>query len=112
MDVRVKTDKEWLLHVKEHSNRYNVDTNYSDVPIKPQRAIKEILDASDDSIIVNDARNTYYMGHSSNISKNTISLLFSGGFGPMGYGIPGAIGAAFANPIKILWLLLVMETFR
>ena len=32
--------------------------------------------------------------------KTPSSLLFSGGFGPMGYGIPGAIGAAFANPDK------------
>ena len=55
MDVRVKTDKKWLLKVQEHSNRYHMDTDYPDVPIKPQKAIKEILDASNDSIIVNDA---------------------------------------------------------
>jgi acetolactate synthase-1/2/3 large subunit len=29
--------------------------------------------------------------------KKPSTLLFSGGFGPMGYGIPGAIGASLAN---------------
>ena len=100
MDVEFKTNKKWLLKVQEHSNRPNIDTNYSEVPIKPQTAIKEILDASDDSIIVNDA-GTHTTWVTLLISvKTPSSLLFSGGFGPMGYGIPGAIGAAFANPDK------------
>ena len=100
MDVKVKTDKMWLLKVQELSNKYHINTDYPDVPIKPQRAIKEILDASDDSIIVNDA-GTHTTWVTLLISvKTPSSLLFSGGFGPMGYGVPGAIGAAFANPDK------------
>ena len=84
--------------VHEHSNRFHVDTDFSEVPIKPQRAIKEILEASKDSIIVNDA-GTHTTWVTLLISvKNPSSLLFSGGFGPMGYGVPGAIGAALANP--------------
>ncbi len=98
MDAEFKTNKKWLLKVQEHSNRHHIDTNYSEVPIKPQTAIKEILDAADDSIIVNDA-GTHTTWVTLLISvKTPSSLLFSGGFGPMGYGIPGAIGAAFANP--------------
>ena len=100
MNVKIKTDKKWLLKVQEHSNRYHVDTDYPDVPIKPQKAIKEILDASNGSIIVNDA-GTHTTWVTLLISvKTPSSLLFSGGFGPMGYGIPGAIGAAFAKPDK------------
>jgi acetolactate synthase-1/2/3 large subunit len=99
-DVQIKNNKKWLLKVQEHSNKFHIDTNYPDIPIKPQRAIKEILDASIDSIIVNDA-GTHTTWVTLLMSVKTPSgLLFSGGFGPMGYGIPGAIGAAFANPNK------------
>jgi acetolactate synthase-1/2/3 large subunit len=100
MDVQIKPNKMWLLKVQKHSNRSHIDTNYPDIPIKPQTAIKEILIASNDSIIVNDA-GTHTTWVTLLISvKTPSSLLFSGGFGPMGYGIPGAIGAAFANPDK------------
>ncbi len=40
------------------------------------------------------------MGHAIDTVKTPSSLIFSGGFGPMGYGVPGAIGAALANPDK------------
>jgi acetolactate synthase I/II/III large subunit len=63
-------------------------------------AIKEILEAANDSIIVNDA-GSHTTWVTLLISVRTpFSFLFSGGFGPMGYGIPGAIGASFANPGK------------
>jgi acetolactate synthase-1/2/3 large subunit len=100
MDVQVKTNKMWLLKIQELSNKFHIDTDYPDVPIKPQKAIKEILDASNESIIVNDA-GTHTTWVTLMISvKTPFGLIFSGGFGPMGYGIPGAIGAAFANPDK------------
>jgi acetolactate synthase-1/2/3 large subunit len=100
IDVQIKTNKMWLLKVQEHSNRIHINTDYPDIPIKPQKAIKEILDASNDSIIVNDA-GTHTTWVTLMISVKTPSgLLFSGSFGPMGYGIPAAIGAAFANPDK------------
>ena len=54
IDVQIKTNKMWLLKVQEHSNRIHINTDYPDIPIKPQKAIKEILDASNDSIIVKD----------------------------------------------------------
>ena len=97
-DVHIEIDKKWLSEVQKHSNRFHINTDYPEIPIKPQRAIKEILDASNNSIIVNDA-GTHTTWVTLIISvKTPSSLLFSGGFGPMGYGIPGAIGAAFANP--------------
>ena len=98
--VQIENNKKWLSKVQEHSKISHINTDYSDIPIKPQRAIKEILDASNDSIIVNDA-GTHTTWVTLMISvKFPSGLLFSGGFGPMGYGIPGAIGASFANPDK------------
>ncbi len=99
-DIKLNNDKNWLSKVHEHSNRYHIETNYPEIPIKPQTAIKEILDVSNDSIIVGDAgTHTTYVTLLISV-KTPSSLLFSGGFGPMGYGIPGAIGASFANPDK------------
>jgi len=100
MDIKLRGTANWLSMVHEHSSKYQINTNYSEVPIKPQSAIKEILEASEDSVIVNDA-GTHTTWVTLLISvKTPSSLLFSGGFGPMGYGIPGAIGAALANPGK------------
>jgi acetolactate synthase-1/2/3 large subunit len=100
IDVKFKPNKSWLLNIQKHSSIFHVDTDYPEVPIKPQTAIKEILEASNNSIIINDA-GTHTTWVTLLISvKTPSSLLFSGGFGPMGYGIPAAIGAAFANPCK------------
>ncbi len=97
-DTKFKETANWLSQVHEHSKKYHIDTDYSEVPIKPQMAIREILEASEDSVIVNDA-GTHTTWVTLLISvKTPSSLLFSGGFGPMGYGVPGAIGAALANP--------------
>jgi acetolactate synthase-1/2/3 large subunit len=97
-DVNVNKNDKWISMIHEHPNRFNIKTNYSDIPIKPQTAIWEILEASKDCVIVNDAgTHTTWVTLLISIKKPS-SLLFSGGFGPMGYGIPGGIGAALANP--------------
>ena len=105
-DVNVHKNNKWLSMVHEHSSKFNIKTNYTDIPIKPQTAICEILKASKDSVIVNDAgTHTTWVTLLASVKKPS-TLLFSGGFGPMGYGIPGAIGAALANPGR--WVVAVV----
>lgn len=92
----------WLeeLHTysKKHPAEYDTEFFYSDVPLKPQQAIKEILDSAEDSTIVNDAgTHTTWVTLYKKVLR-PFSLLFSGAFGPMGYGLPAAIGASFARP--------------
>jgi acetolactate synthase-1/2/3 large subunit len=94
--------KSWLeeLHIysKNHPAPYDTEFFYSELPLKPQQAIKEILDAENDSIIVNDAgTHTTWVTLYKKVLR-PFSLLFSGAFGPMGYGLPAAIGASFARP--------------
>ncbi len=95
MDIWWKTlDK----YRQENPPSYEINFNYPDVPLKPQQAIKEILDASPDSTIVNDAgTHTTWVTLYKKVLR-PFSLLFSGAFGPMGYGLPAAIGASFARP--------------
>ncbi len=38
-DVNINKNDKWLSMVHEHPNRFNIKTNYSDIPIKPQTAI-------------------------------------------------------------------------
>lgn len=98
--VCTASTNEWLFKIFKNPKTYAVKTDYSTIPIKPQRAIKEIFDAAKDAVIVNDAgTHTTWVTLLRNV-KTPASLLFSGGFGPMGYGVPGAIGAALANPGK------------
>lgn len=97
-DIGVINTHGWLSELEGHKRTYNIKTEYDEIPIKPQKAIKDILDAAEDSIIVNDAgTHTTWVTLLKKISKPS-SLIFSGGFGPMGFGLPAAIGAALAAP--------------
>lgn len=99
-DFEIQDTGEWISRIMEHSNEYDIQTDQDDVPLKPQRAIKEIINASEDAIMVNDAgTHTTWVTLLKKV-KEPGTLLFSGGFGPMGYGVPAAVGAAFANPDK------------
>lgn len=100
MDTKIKNTEKWLQELKSHSKHYDIKTNYNDIPVKPQRAVKEILDASGDATTVGDAgTHTTWVNLLKKITRPS-ELIFSGGFGPMGYGLPAAIGASLANPEK------------
>jgi acetolactate synthase-1/2/3 large subunit len=99
-NIHVKNTDSWIHELEDHKRTYEIKTNYENTPIKPQRAIKEILDASGDSTTVSDAgTHTTWVNLLKKIMRPS-SLLFSGGFGPMGYGLPAAIGASLADPQK------------
>lgn len=99
-DMKVADTEKWLEELSEYSNSLKIRTDYDEIPIKPQRAVKEILDASQDSIVVNDAgSHTTWVTLIQRIKKPS-SFIFSGGFAPMGYGIPAAVGASLAEPHK------------
>ena len=103
-DLKLRSTESWLNEIQKYSRSYCIKTDYLNVPLKPQRAIKEILDASEtnsiDSVIINDAGTHTTWVTLLKTVKNPSSLLFSGGFGPMGYAVPASVGAAVANPDK------------
>jgi len=51
----------------------------------------------DDSIVVSDAGDAFYIGSSGFKYKDTQMCITSGGQGEMGFALPGAIGASFAT---------------
>jgi len=104
-DTKIKNTKKWLNELESHSKHYDIKTNYNDIPVKPQRAIKEILDASGDATTVGDAgTHTTWVNLLKKVTRPS-ELIFSGGFGPMGYGLPAAIGASLANSKKSVVLV-------
>ncbi|MCE5215131.1 MAG: thiamine pyrophosphate-binding protein [Methanobacterium sp.] len=100
MDLEVVDREKWLIELEKYSKKYKINTDYDDIPIKPQTAIKEILDAAKDSIIVNDAgSHTTWVTLLQRIKKPGL-FISSGGFAPMGYALPAAVGASLAEPEK------------
>ena len=93
------TDK-WLKELQNYDKTHEVYTDFKETPIKPQRAIKEILDAMGDSILVNDAGSHTTWVNLLMKAREPSSLIFSGGFGPMGYGVPASVGVSLARPSK------------
>ena len=105
-DITVENTDEWLHELENHKRTYEIKTSYKDIPVKPQRAVKEILDASDDSTTISDAgTHTTWVTLLKKVTRPS-SLLFSGGFGPMGYGLPAAIGASLADPSERVVLVV------
>ena len=105
-DINIKDTGKWCHDLESHNKHYDIKTNYEDIPIKPQRAIMEILDASGDMTTISDAgTHTTWVNLLKKVTKPS-ELIFSGGFGPMGYGLPAAIGASLANPEKSIVLIV------
>lgn len=106
VNLNVADFSSWLDELAEYPRYYEIDTEFFDVPVKPQRAIKEILDAAENSIVVDDAgSHTTWVTLLQNI-KEPGTFIFSGGFAPMGYAIPASVGASLAKPRKTVVVIV------
>lgn len=93
---------EWINEIYSHYEELIVDgiddveDNY--IPLRPPYAINKIVNAFKGSYFLSDAGT--HTTWTTLLSKNDRfgKLLFSGGFGPMGYGLPASIGVAIAHP--------------
>ena len=107
-ETKVYRDKEfilysdWINEIYDHYDELIVDgiedieDNFN--PLRPPYAINKIIKAFRGSYFLSDAGT--HTTWTTLLSKNDKfgKLLFSGGFGPMGYGLPASIGVAIANP--------------
>ncbi|AMD16784.1 acetolactate synthase [Methanobrevibacter sp. YE315] len=90
----------WLDEILEIDNRVEIEGLDDD--LKPQAAIKRILDKFADNIIASDAGSHTTWTTLLKRSKRPGQLLFSGAMAPMGYGLPAAIGASIATGEKVI----------
>ena len=91
---------DWIGEILEHSGDY--DLKGVDDDLKPQAAIKRILNRFEDNIIASDAGSHTTWTTLLKKSKRPRQLLFSGAMAPMGYGLPAAIGASIATGEKVI----------
>jgi len=90
---------EWIERMKKLRAELAPSMDYDDIPIKPQRAIKEIMKALDENAIVTTEVGQCQMwaAHFLQIKKPR-HFISSGGLGTMGFGFPASIGAKVARP--------------
>lgn len=99
-EISTENTLKWLEELKMHDKTHKIQTVFEETPLKPQEAIKEILVNMGDSTLVNDAgSHTTWVNLIMKVIKPS-SMIFSGGFGPMGYGIPASVGVSLARPHK------------
>ncbi|MGN0176760.1 MAG: thiamine pyrophosphate-binding protein [Methanobrevibacter sp.] len=90
----------WLSEILEIDNEVKVEGLNED--LKPQSAIKRILNKFSDNIVVSDAGSHTTWTTLLKKSLKPGQLLFSGAMAPMGYGLPAAIGVAIATGEKVI----------
>lgn len=99
-NIEFKGDyRDWFEEVLEiPPTLYDDGVDDDSIPLRPQSVISSIYKYFDDNVIAGDAGSHTTWTTLLKTSNDPYKLLFSGGFGPMGYGVPAAIGAAIALP--------------
>jgi acetolactate synthase-1/2/3 large subunit len=102
-DAKLDARRKWLAAIDGYREEWNrfVAPGFSDdtTPINPQRAALEIDKAlPEDAILVSDigVHHNWLLGFCK--PRRPDSLIGSMGFGPMGFGVAGVMGAKFAAP--------------
>jgi len=95
---------EWLKKIGEWKEQWNKDFvekySGSESTIKPQYAIQQISKLAGDAIVTTGVgQHQMWVAQYYNF-KYPRQFISSGGLGTMGFGLPAAIGAYFANPSK------------
>src|SRR6516164_8049864 len=103
LNAKADARKKWLAQIDLYRKEWDkfVAPGFSDdtTPINPQRAALEIDKAlPEDAILVSDigVHHNWLLGFCK--PKRPDSLIGSMGFGPMGFGVAGVLGAKFAAP--------------
>lgn len=91
---------DWIDEILKHSGDYDLEGIDDD--LKPQAAIKRILERFPDNIIASDAGSHTTWTTLLKKSQKPGQLLFSGAMAPMGYGLPAAIGASVASGERVI----------
>jgi len=97
--AKLRKPSEWLKHTEKLRKDFAPRMDYDDVPIKPQRAIKEIMDVlGDDAIVVTEVGQCeMWAAHFFTVRKPR-HFISSGGLGTMGFGFPASMGVKVARP--------------
>ena len=99
--VKKRDHSEWIKHLDGYKEKYPLQNEYtlSKTQIKPQIVLQDLYNMSKGEAIVSTDVGQHQMWAAQfyHFAKPN-RWLTSGGLGTMGYGLPAAIGAQFANP--------------
>ncbi len=99
--------KAWWKQVREWKAEHPLVPVYSTTEIKPQHLMAEIDRISGGKAIVTSDVGQHQMWAAQLIRYNAPRLwINSGGLGSMGFGLPSAIGAQFANPDQLVFSIV------
>lgn len=99
MQAARQRPSKWLERIEKMRKELAPRMDYDDVPIKPQRVIKEIMGVlSDDAIVVTEVGQCQMWAAHYYIVRKPRRFISSGGLGTMGFGFPASIGAKVACP--------------
>ena len=91
--------KKWLERMKKLRAELAPRVDYDEVPIKPQRAIKEIMGVLDeDAIVVTEVGQCQMWAAHFCVIRKPRHFISSGGLGTMGFGFPASMGVKVARP--------------
>lgn len=95
--------KSWTNNLIKAKKELLPRVSYNNVPLKPQRVIKEISEVLNaDAILTTDVgQNQMWAAHFYDTQKPR-KFISSGGLGTMGFGFPAAIGAKVACPEDVV----------
>ena len=95
---RGRTSK-WIERVKKLRRELAPRMDYDEIPIKPQRVIKEIMSVLDENaIIVTEVGQCQMWAAHFCVVRKPRHFISSGGLGTMGFGFPAAMGVKVARP--------------
>ena len=90
---------EWLERIERLRRDLSPRMDYDEVPIKPQRAVKEIMEVlGADGIVVTEVGQCQMWAAHFYQVRRPRHFISSGGLGTMGFGFPASIGAKVARP--------------
>jgi len=94
-----KKHPEWTAKIKQFKKEFQPKMDYDDVPLMPQRVIKEVMEviSSDDIVVTEVGQCQMWAAHFLSRTKSR-TFISSGGLGTMGFGFPASIGAKMAKP--------------
>lgn len=93
--------EEWRGTIAKWKKSYCDDREFSDQEDNNPNAILRAIGAampSDVAVIFDVGQNQMWAAQSLRVAGENVRILNSGGLGTMGYSLPGAIGAYYANP--------------
>lgn len=97
----IKTPQKWLQYVQMSKNKFPVFTVNDTDEIDPNEFIYLLSKQTDDDAIITVDTGQHQMWTAQSFEvKEKQHVLISGGMGAMGFSLPAAIGAVFAEPNK------------